>query len=134
MRTQCVDSHWPNAAVECFAQMAPEDLAGCAAKLGVEQREAMFGAFGSSVAVAVAKLRALHVNIPDCDQLIGAFVTVLTCDKVAFEMRVELGNETADFWQLPEKLPPDATSRMATACSRSLVELRARVGESGCMP
>ena len=94
----------------------------------------MFGAFNGSVAAAVTKLRALHVGIPDCDKLIAAFVTVLTCDKVAFETRVELGNETADFWSLPAKLPPDATSRMAAACSQSLVELRARIGESGCMP
>jgi len=134
MRTRCIDDHWPSAAVDCFAQMTPDDLGTCAGKLGTEQREAMFSSFNGSVAAAVTKLRALHVGIPDCDQLIAAFVTVLTCDKVAFETRVELGNETADFWSLPDKLPPAAASRMATACSQSLVELRARVGESGCMP
>ena len=134
MRTRCIDDRWPSAAVDCFAQMTPDDLGTCAGKLATEQREAMFGAFNGSVAAAVTKLRALHVGIPDCDKLIAAFVTVLTCDKVAFETRVELGNETADFWSLPAKLPPDATSRMAAACSQSLVELRARIGESGCMP
>ena len=133
MRTRCLDDRWPSAAVDCFAQMTPEDLGACAGKLGTDQREAMFGAFGSSIAVAVAKLKALHVGIPDCDQLIGAFVTVLTCDKLAFAQRAEIANN-ADFWSLPEKLPPAAAARMATSCKGGYVELRAQVGESGCMP
>ena len=134
MREHCVADHWPSTAIDCFTAMAPDDLPGCAGELSADQRERMFGAFDGGIVVAVARLRVLHTNIPDCDQLIGAFVTVLTCDTVPFQQRVELGNETADFWQLPDKLPPAASQRMATACSDSLVELKARVGNSGCMP
>ena len=133
MRTRCTEDRWPGAAVDCFAQMFPEELGTCAGKLATEQREAMFAAFGSSIAVAVAKLKALHVGIPDCDQLIGAFVTVLTCDKLAFAQRLEIGNN-ADFWALPEKLPPEMAARMASSCKGWYVELKAQVGESGCMP
>ncbi len=133
MRARCIDDRWPSAAVDCFAQMSPDDLGACAGKLATEQREAMFAGFGSSIAVAVAKLRALHVGIPDCDQLIGAFVTVLTCDKLDFAQRVEIGNN-ADFWALPDKLPPAMAARMASSCKAGYVELKAQVGESGCMP
>lgn len=134
MRTRCIDDRWQSAAIDCFARMSPEDLGACAGKLGPDQREAMFGAFGNSIAASVAKLKALHVGIPDCDLLIGALVAVLTCDRLAFEQRVELGNGTADFWSLPDKLPAAAATRMATVCNQSLVELKAQVSESGCMP
>lgn len=134
MRDRCSDDHWSAAAIDCFSEMTPDELGVCAGKLPAESQKSLFDAFGGSVAASVARLRQLHVNIPACDKLIAAFVTVLTCDRVAFAQRVELGNETADFWQLPDKLPPDATARMASACEQSFVELRARVGESGCMP
>lgn len=134
MRERCASDHWSAAAIDCFSGMTPDELGACASKLPPESQKALFEAFGDGIAGSVARLKQLHVNIPACDKLIGAFVTVLTCDRVAFDQRVELGNETADFWQLPDKLPPDATARMASACEQSFVELRARVGESGCMP
>ena len=84
------------------------------------------------IAVAVAKLKALSIGVLDCDLLIGAFVTVLTCDKLAFAQRLEIGND-ADFWALPRSCRGDGCPR-DSSCKGWYVELKAQVGESGCMP
>jgi hypothetical protein len=51
------------------------------------------------------------------------------------ETRVQLGDETADFWDLPTKgLAPEAQARMSAVCGQSLASLQQQALAAGCMP
>ncbi|MBV8758203.1 MAG: hypothetical protein JO257_13030, partial [Deltaproteobacteria bacterium] len=58
---------------------------------------------------------------------------VLACEQMPIETRIELGNDTADFWDLPEQLPADAEKRISTACGQSLSALQQHAAVAGCM-
>jgi hypothetical protein len=119
----------------------PEDLGRCAALLPAKARERMFEQVGGgardrvAVAVALAKLSALKVGIPECDRFVEAVAHVLVCDRMTIEVRAQLGAETADFWALPKSgLPADAQLRMADVCGRSTAILEQQAVEAGCAP
>jgi len=121
--------------------MVPDDLGRCSALLAEGSRNALFALLEgnelspASIAVARAKLSVMHVGIVACDRFIAAVSAALTCEDMPLETRVQLGNETADFWSLPTKgLPADAEARMTTTCNASLQTLQQHIASFGCMP
>jgi len=141
MRVRCLDDGWSPAAIECFARMTEADLGRCAALVPPRARERMFDRVGGgardgvAVAVALAKLSGLKVGIPECDHFVSTVAHVLLCDRMALEVRAQLGTETADFWSLPTSgLPADAQLRMADVCGRSTVFLEQQAVDAGCTP
>jgi hypothetical protein len=140
-RSLCARDVWPTAAIDCFATMTPDDLGRCAALLGDGPRNALFALLEgnelspASIAVARAKLSVMHVGIAACDRFIAAVSTALTCEAMPLDTRVQLGNETADFWSLPTKgLPADAQAKMTATCDSQLQTLQQHVASVGCMP
>ena len=107
MRRRCTDDGWPARAIACFATMSPDDLGACATLLPEDGRERMFAVLAgtqqdrASVAVLVARLSALKVGVHTCDRFVAAVSTMLSCERLPLEARVQLGTETADFWSLP---------------------------------
>ncbi|MGN6110856.1 MAG: hypothetical protein ACTHU0_37485 [Kofleriaceae bacterium] len=141
MRARCLEDDWPNDAIACFSSMDESDLGRCAMLLPAESRDRMFETLGggvqdrTSVAIALAKLSALHVGIPECDLFVTAVANAMSCERMAIEARAQLGSETADFWSLPTTgLPADAERRMAEVCARSRASLEQQVLDAGCMP
>jgi hypothetical protein len=138
MRERCLDDQWPVAAITCFAGMKAGELGRCAKLLDDGSRNAVFAQLGgtdrASVAVALARLFDLKVGIAACDQFVATVALILGCDAMPVEMRVQLGLETSDFWQLPTKnLPATAATRMATVCQTSLDTLTKQAATVGCM-
>jgi hypothetical protein len=85
--------------------------------------------------VAVARLASVKPGIPECDQFVAAVATVLACEQMPLATRVQLGNETADFWSLPTaKLSTDMIKRMSAKCGQSLAALRQQAVGAGCKP
>ena len=141
MRARCMNDGWSAAAIECFARGTEADLGRCAALLPARARDRMFELVGGgardriAVAVALAKLSTLKVGIPECDRFVQIVAYVLVCDRMAIEVRAQLGAETADFWSLPTSgLPADAQLRMADVCGRSTVFLEQQAADAGCAP
>lgn len=139
MRAKCEADSWPAAAVECFAKMTEGDLGRCAKELPEQMRNAMFSVFGggppdrAAIVIARARLSILAVGVAECDQFVTAVSAALGCEAMPIETRVQLGNETADFWDLPTQgLPTEAHQRMAAACGESLAALQAEVKNVGC--
>jgi len=139
MRARCNEDRWSVAVVDCFATMREGELGTCARQLRDEEREAFFGVLAGGTAgrgsleVAQARLDAMVVGIAECDRFVRSVRSVLACEQMPIESRVELGNETADFWSLPADLPADAQRRMAEACGASLTQLRDQATFLGCM-
>lgn len=140
-RSLCARDVWPTAAIDCFATMVPDDLGRCAALLAEGSRNALFALLEgnelspASIAIARAKLSVMHVGVVACDRFIAAVSAALTCEDMPLETRVQLGNETADFWSLPTKgLPADAEARMTTTCNAQLQTLQQHIASFGCMP
>jgi hypothetical protein len=138
MRTRCTEDLWPAKAIDCFAQMG-ETSRSLRGMLDKESREAVLDAGGSgftdrtALAVVKARLTNLQVGIPECDNFVIAVGRVLACDEYPLAARIQLGNETVDFWSLPtSKLPADAVKRMATVCDQSRGELEQRAVGVGC--
>jgi len=141
MRSLCADDAWPTQAVDCFAQMKQDDLGRCAGMLSQKSRDALFAMLAghetspAAIEVARAKLSLMHVGIAACDRFIGAVSAALTCEELPLDTRIQLGNETADFWSLPTSgLPADAQARMSATCGQSLQTLQDHVSSVGCMP
>lgn len=139
MQSRCNDDAWPSTAVECFAEMAEDQLGKCAGMLEMTDRERMFGVLAgdyqgrTAIAIAVAKLANVHVGIAECDRFVAQVSKVLGCEAVPIETRVQLGNDTADFWSLPtKKLSADAQKRMGVVCSESLSKLNTIVSTDSC--
>ena len=139
MQTRCNEDAWASLAVECFAELTEDKLGECAAKLDKDDRERMFGVLAgdyqgrTAIAIAVARLHNINVGIAECDRFVQQVTKVLHCEAVPIETRVQLGNDTADFWSLPTtKLSPDAQKRMGTVCSESLAKLEGLVQTDGC--
>ena len=139
MRARCEDDRWPVAAVECFATMKEGEVGSCARELhdGVRDNRFAVLAGGSadrgSLEVARARLDAMALPIAECDRFVKGVSAVLACEQMPLETRIALGNDTADFWQLPEVLPADAQQRIASACVQSLTALQQHATSAGCM-
>jgi hypothetical protein len=139
MRARCGEDRWPIAAVECFAKMREGELGHCARELGDAPRDHMFAVLGggepdrAAIAIARARLESLQVGVGECDRFVAAVSQVLTCEQMPIEARVQLGNETADFWDLPKHgLSSDAQRRMTDACDASLTQLQQQAQDAGC--
>jgi hypothetical protein len=139
MRTRCGDDRWPVAAIECFAVMKEGDVARCARELHDGVRDNMFAVLAGgtadrgSLAIARARLDSMAVPIAACDRFVRGVSAVLSCEHMPLETRIQLGNDTADFWDLPDVLPADAQQRMANACVQSLFALQQHATSAGCM-
>jgi len=138
MRGRCTDDAWPLAAIECFASMKEGDVGRCARELHDAVRDRMFAVLSGgndrgSLAIARARLDAMTLPVAACDQFVKSVSAVLACEQMPIETRIELGNDTADFWELPEVLPADAEQRIATACGQSLSALQQHAAVAGCM-
>jgi hypothetical protein len=141
LRAGCESDSWPTAAIECFATMREGDLGRCSQELSERSRESVFGVLAGNepstagIVVARARLEQLHVGVPECDRFVTAVSNVLACDAMPLETRINLGNETAQFWSLPtERLRADDVKRIADACSRSLLSLAQQSASVGCTP
>jgi hypothetical protein len=135
----CTDDHWPGVAIDCFATMKPDDLGKCAGMIGDDHRDKLLAALGgdyddrTAIAAAVARLGQVKPGIPECDNFVTVVATVLVCERMPLATRVQLGNETADFWSLPTaKLTGDMIKRMAATCAQSLSALRQQAVGAGC--
>jgi hypothetical protein len=83
--------------------------------------------------VARARLQQLNVGIETCDRFVAAVTTILDCDGLSIEMRLQLGNETAQFWSLPtDRLAADDRQRMSQVCVDSLATLSRETAPVGC--
>lgn len=138
MRGRCTDDAWPIAAIECFANMKEGDVGRCARELHDVVRDRMFAVLSGgndrgSLALARARLDAMTLPVAACDQFVKSVSAVLACERMPIETRIELGNDTADFWDLPAQLPADAEQRISTACGQSLSALQQHAAVAGCM-
>jgi hypothetical protein len=139
MRERCIADVWSTSAIECFAMMHEGDLGSCARELHDAQRDAFFDVMArggddrTSLAIARARLGAMTVPVQECDRFVKSVTAVLDCESMPIDARVQLGNETADFWSLPAQLPEDAHRRIADACGASLVQLQQQATFVGCM-
>jgi hypothetical protein len=139
MRGRCSDDQWPAAAIECFATMHEGDVARCARELHDGVRDSMFAVLAGGAAdqgaitIVRARLDAMTVPVAECDRFVKSVSSVLTCEHMPIETRIQLGNDTADFWNLPTTLSADAEQRMATACGQSLSALQQHATLAGCM-
>lgn len=139
MRDRCTEDGWPEAALDCFSKMTEDDLGTCARLLDTSARERMFGALAqdleprTAVTISIARLASVKVGIAECDRFVATVSSVLRCEGMPIETRVQLGNDTADFWSLPtSKLSADAQRRMADVCGKSLAELVRTAAAAGC--
>jgi hypothetical protein len=130
---------WPTEAVECFALMREGDLGRCSTKLAEPQRDALFAVLAggepsqAGLAVARARLEQLAVGIETCDRFVSAVTALLGCDALSIDMRLQLGNDTAQFWSLPtDRLGTDDRQRMSQVCVTSLETLTRETGTVGC--
>lgn len=136
---RCERDTWPVAAVDCFAEMTEGDLGRCSKLLDERQREATFAVLAGNepnqagLFVARARLQQLNVGIETCDRFVAAVMALLGCDALSIEMRLQLGNETAQFWSLPtDRLAPDDRQRMSQVCVDSLQTLARETAPVGC--
>jgi hypothetical protein len=136
---RCQRDGWPSDAVDCFAQMAEGELGRCAKLLEERAREGMFAVLAGNepsaagLYVAKARLQQVQVGIESCDRFVAAVTTILACDGLSIEMRLQLGNETAQFWSLPtDRLAADDRQRMSQVCVTSLETLAKETAPVGC--
>jgi hypothetical protein len=138
LRDSCVEDAWPTAAVDCFAEMKEGELGTCSRHLTDAARETVFAALagkqGGSVVITKARLQQLNVGVPACDQFVSAVTVVLTCEQMSLDDRLQLGNETAEFWSLPtNRLSREDKLRMSEVCGQSLASLQQHALGAGCM-
>ncbi len=139
LRRHCLDDRWPARAIDCFATMAEGDLGTCAHDLPDATREPIFAALsgrepGGNLVVTRARLQQLQVGVPECDRFVSAVTAALTCEKLSIDTRVQLGNETVDFWSLPtSRLSHEDRLRISAACGHSLASLQQHALGAGCM-
>ena len=122
--------------------MKEDDLTRCSRNLPAMQREKLLATLlGNSstdaeeLAEIVTKLQALQVGILNCDRFVQAVTVTMSCRGLASAARIQLGNETADFWSLPTtRLSIEDRARMAAACGESLQALQQQSVDVGCMP
>jgi hypothetical protein len=136
---RCNDDHWPSSVIDCFATMREGELGKCSHELPERAREGVFGILAGSepnrvgLVVARARLEQLHVGVPECDQFVTAVSSVLACEQMPIDTRVQLGNETAQFWSLPtDRLGADDLKRISDVCGQSLLSLEQQAAGVGC--
>lgn len=135
---RCHEDAWPVAAIDCFATMREGDLGKCAKLLPEKSRAQLFGVLGGygdahmSIAIAHARLEQLSVGVKECDDFVGAVTSVLACEQFPIDLRVQLGQQTADFWALPSKLAAEDAQRMSAVCGESLASLTQQASDAGC--
>jgi len=141
LRARCASETWPSSAVDCFATMAEGDLGRCSVALPDKHRESLFAVLSggeptrAGLEITRARLASLQVGVSECDQFVRAVATTLTCEAMPLDTRVQLGNETADFWSLPtDRLSAADRQRIASACGESLASLQQQAVGYGCMP
>lgn len=139
LKIACTQASWNAVAVHCFAEMREGDLGRCARELPDAQRDKLFDMLSGNhpdqrgIAVAQARLQNLQVGIQACDQFITAVSAILSCEQVPIDMRVQLGQETAEFWSLPtSRLGQEDLQRMSEVCGASLASLTAQAQGAGC--
>lgn len=139
LKKRCEDDAWPSTAIDCFATMQEGAFGRCARELPERSREAMFGVIAggepnrAGIAVARARLEQLDVGVPACDRFVASVLAVLACEQMPIEMRVELGNETAQFWSLPtDRLGADDVQRISDVCGQSQLTLQQQAAGLGC--
>jgi hypothetical protein len=139
LRQRCLEDVWPAIAVDCFARMAEGDLGKCSRSLSDAMRETVFAALAGNqpragIYVTRARLQQLQVGVPECDRFVSAVTNALSCERLTLEDRLQLGNETADFWSLPtNRLSPEDKQRISEACGQSLASLERQAHDVGCM-
>jgi hypothetical protein len=136
---RCQEDAWPVAALECFATMREGDLGRCGRYLPEASRSKLFAVLGGygdahmTIAIAHARLEQLVVGVQECDDFVNAVASVLACDRVPIDIRVQLGQETADFWALPtSRLAVEDMNRMSVVCGESLASLTQQATNAGC--
>ncbi len=136
---RCNDDSWPTTAIECFATMREGDLGTCAKQLPERARESLFAILAGNepsragIAVARARLEMLQVGVPECDRFVHAVNAVLACEQMPLDTRVQLGNETAQFWSLPtDRLGAEDLKRISDVCGQSLLTLEQQAMTVGC--
>ena len=141
LRARCSSEPWPASVVDCFATMVEGDLSRCSGALPDKQRETLFAVLAGSdptragLEVTRARLANLQVGVPECDRFVSAVATTMTCEAMPLDTRVQLGNETVDFWSLPtDRLSVGDRQRIAAACGQSLASLQQQTIDYGCMP
>ncbi len=141
VKTRCVEDAWPAPAIDCFAKMGEDELGHCAGLLDERDRDKLFTALGggsgfgdrTELALITAKVAAMQTGVPACDGFISSVGRVLACDYMPIDARIQLGNDTADFWALPTTgLSGDMIKRMTLICDQSRVELEQRAVGAGC--
>jgi len=137
--TRCERDGWAVEAVDCFAVMTEGELGRCAKLLDERQREATFAVLAGNepsqagLYIARVRLQQLSVGIDTCDRFVSAVQTLLACDGLSIEMRLQLGNETAQFWSLPtDRLGAADRQRMSQVCVDSLQTLTRETAPVGC--
>jgi len=138
IRELCLAAPWRREAIKCFATMKTDDLGRCAKELDDKQRkgvlEVLRGTDAASLAIALVELQELKTNVPECDSFVATVAVVLGCDAMPLAERVELGTETASFWELPtQNLRPDMQARISASCKQSLDGLIAKAKGLGCL-
>jgi hypothetical protein len=135
---RCHEDAWQVSAIDCFATMREGDLGKCAKLLPERSRVQLFGVLSGygdahmSIAIAHARLEQLTVGVKECDDFVGAVTSVLACEKFPIDLRVQLGQQTADFWALPSKLAAEDAQRMSAVCGESLASLTQQASDAGC--
>lgn len=138
LRLRCVEDRWPTAAIDCFAEMAEGELGRCSRDLPDSVRESIFstlaGNAGGNIYVTRARLERVQVGVPECDRFVVAVTTVLSCEKLALEDRLQLGNDTVELWSLPtSRLSVEDKQRISDVCGQSLASLEHHAHGAGCM-
>jgi len=139
LRKRCLEDVWPAAAVDCFATMAEGELGKCSRSMPDAMRATIFASLAGkdpsgNLVVTRARLEQLQVGVPECDRFVAAVTSVLTCEKLAIEDRLSLGNETVDFWSLPtSRLSNEDRQRISQVCGQSLASLERQALGVGCM-
>ena len=140
LRLRCLEDHWPGSVVDCFATMAEGDLGKCARGMTDDQRDPVFAVLAGNessragIYVARARLGQLQVGVPECDRFVTAVSTVMTCEGLTIDQRLQLGNETAEFWSLPtHRLSSEDLKRISEVCGQSLASLERQALDVGCM-
>jgi hypothetical protein len=140
LRLRCLEDRWPASVVECFATMAEGDLGKCSRTMTDAQREPMFAVLAGTessragIYVTRARLEQLQVGVPECDRFVTAVATMLTCEQLELDTRLQLGKETAEFWSLPtNRLSREDMLRISEVCGQSLASLERQALDVGCM-
>jgi hypothetical protein len=141
LKLRCERDAWSAATTDCFATMREGDLGECSRALPERSREKLFSVLAGSepsragIAVARARLDQVSVGVAACDRFVTAVSTMLACEHMPIDARVELGTQTADMWALPvHRLAAADLQRIASVCGESLTSLEQQVVALGCTP